>query len=151
MTLVLDVTVPTINHPEDVAYTEGQVGNSVTWQASDDNPTAYEVVRDSVIIKAGQWNSSSEQIVVSVDRLVPGVYEHVLFVFDVGGHVMSDPVLVTVIQAASTTTTTTAGPATPAEFPMTLVAVAVSVTSVAFAVIAIVMARKGILGHRPSG
>jgi parallel beta-helix repeat protein len=145
--VVLDVTVPAVNHPDDVTYTEGQVGNSITWQASDDNPRAYEVVRDCVVVREGLWNSSSEQIVISVDGLASGLYSYLLLVFDAGGHVMSDSVLVTVLEA--TTTTTTTGATSALEIP-TMVAVGVSIASVAFAAIVVVMAREGMLSRKSS-
>ncbi|MDH4214325.1 MAG: right-handed parallel beta-helix repeat-containing protein [Candidatus Thorarchaeota archaeon] len=145
--VVLDVTVPSINHPDDVTYTEGEVGNSITWQAFDDNPRSYEVVRNGVVIMQGLWNSSSEQIVVSVDDLDSGLYSYLLLVFDAGNHVMSDSVLVTVLQATSTTTTT--GVAGTLDIPM-MAAAGVSVASVAFAVIIIILAREGRLPRKSS-
>ena len=157
--VVVDVTIPTVNHPEDITYTEGQAGNSITWQASDDNPGEYEVLRDGIVVKAGLWNSSSEQIAVSVDGLAPGLYSYVLLVYDAGDHAMSDSVMVTVLMPTTTTTTvtttttpvttttTTTGVTTTQEISMMLLAIGISVTSVAVAVIVIVMARKGMLGH----
>jgi len=143
--VVLDVTIPTINHPEDMTYTEGEVGNSITWQASDDNPRAYEVVRDGIVLKTGLWNSSSEQVVISVDGLASGLYSYVLIVFDAGQHVMSDSVLVTVLEVITITTTT--GATSALDIP-TMVAVGISVASVAFAVIVVVMARRGMLSRK---
>jgi hypothetical protein len=140
MIVVLDVTVPTITHPEDLTYTEGQVGNSISWQATDDNPRAYQVIRDGTVVREGLWNSSSEQIVVSVDGLVSGLYSYSLLVSDAGGHVMSDSVLVTVLA-------TTTGARGALEIP-TMVAIGVSVVSVAFAVIVIIMARAGRLSRK---
>ena len=138
--VVLDVTVPTITHPDDLTYTEGQVGNSIVWQATDDNPHAYQVLRDDVVVREGLWNSSSEQIVVSVDGLTSGLYSYSLLVSDVGDHVMSDSVLVTVLA-------TTTGAGSVLELP-TMLAIGVSVVSVAFAVIVIIMARAGRLSRK---
>ncbi|MFW9982046.1 MAG: NosD domain-containing protein [Candidatus Thorarchaeota archaeon] len=145
--VVLDVTVPTINHPDDMIYTEGDVGNSIMWQATDDNPRAYQVVRDGGVVREGLWNSSSEQIVVYVDGLTPGLYSYLLIVYDAGDHMMSDSVLVTVL--GTTTTTTPTGATSILDIP-TMVAVGVSIASVAFAVIVVVMARKGLLSRKSS-
>ena len=131
--VVFDVTVPTITHPDDLTYTMGEVGNSIVWQATDDNPRAYQVIRDGVVIMEGLWNSSSEQIVVSVDGLASGLYSYSLVVSDAGDHMMSDSVLVTVLA-------TGAGGAL--EIP-TMLAIGVSVVSVAFVVVIIIMARAG--------
>jgi parallel beta-helix repeat protein len=133
--VVLDVTVPTINHPEDLTYTEGEVGNSIVWQATDDNPRAYQVIRDGVVVREGLWNSSSEQIAVSVDGLASGSYSYSLIVSDAGDHVMSDSVLVTVLP-------TTSGAGGALEIPMML-AIGVSAASVAFAVVVVIMVRAG--------
>ena len=142
--VVLDVTVPTINHPEDLTYTEGEVGNSITWEASDDNPRSYEVLRDGVVVREGLWNSSSEQIEVSADGLASGLYSYVLIVFDAGGHTMSDSVLVIVLGATGTTTPT-------GGLDISVVAaVGISATSVAFAAIVIILAREGRLSRKSS-
>jgi parallel beta-helix repeat protein len=133
--VVLDVTVPTITHPEDLTYTQGQVGNSIVWQATDDNPRTYQILRDGIAIMEGLWNSSSEQIVISVDGLASGLYSYSLLVSDAGGHMMSDSVLVTVLA----TTTGTGG---ALEIP-TMLAIGISVASVAFAGVVIIMARAG--------
>ena len=138
--VVLDVTVPTITHPEDLTYTQGQVGNSIVWQATDDNPRTYQVLRDGAAVMEGLWNSSSEQIVVSVDGLASGLYSYSLLVSDAGGHMMSDSVLVTVLA-------TTTGAGGVLEIP-TMVAISVAVVSVAFAVIVIIMAREGKLSQK---
>ena len=139
--VVLDVTVPGINHPEDVTYEEGAVGMSITWLASDDNPRTYEVLRDGIVVREGLWNSSSEQIVVSLDGLASGLYSYVLIVSDAGYHVMSDAVLVEVIEQTMVTTTL--------DIP-TIAAVGVSIASVTFAAIVIVMARAGMLARKSS-
>ncbi|MFX1560538.1 MAG: hypothetical protein ACFFBL_08110, partial [Promethearchaeota archaeon] len=139
--VVLDVTVPTINHPEDLTYTEGEVGNSIMWQATDDNPRTYQVICDGVVVREGLWNSSSEQIVVSVDGLTSGFYSYSLLVSDAGDHMMSDSVLVTVLE-------TTGGMGTLDI--STIVAIGISITSVAFAVIVLVMAREGMLSRKSS-
>ena len=138
--VVLDVTIPTITHPEDMTYTQGQVGNSIVWQATDDNPRTYQVTRDGVVIREGLWNSSSEQIVVSVDGLASGLYSYSLLVSDAGGHMMSDSVMVTVLA-------TTTGAGGTLEIP-TMLAIGISVASVAFAVIVIIIARAGKLSRK---
>jgi len=142
--VVLDVTIPTVNHPADITYIEGEVGNVIAWQASDDNPRSYEVLRDGVVVREGLWNSSSEQIVVSADGLASGLYSYVLVVFDAGGHTMSDSVLVTVLETTGTTT-----PTGGLDIPM-VAAVGISAASVAFAAIVIILARKGMWPRKSS-
>ena len=140
MIVVLDVTVPTITHPVDLTYIAGEVGNSIVWHATDDNPRTYQVLRDGAVVREGLWNSSSEQIVVSVDGLAAGLYSYSLLVSDAGGHMMSDSVLVTVLA-------TTTGARGALEIP-TMIAIGVSIASVAFAVIVIIMARAGKLSQK---
>jgi hypothetical protein len=140
MIVILDVTVPTITHPDDLTYTAGEVGNSIVWHATDDNPRTYQVLRDGVVVREGLWNSSSDQIVVSVDGLAAGLYSYSLLVSDAGGHMMSDSVLVTVLA-------TTTGAGGILGIP-TMLAIGISVASVAFAVIVIAMARTGKLSRK---
>jgi len=99
-----------LNQPSEIEYIEGQVGYNITWYASDDYPSTYELLsmRDElppaiplpqmpVLFKSGLWNDSSEAITLNVDGLSPGVYTYVLVVYDVRGNSATDWVKVTVM------------------------------------------------------
>ena len=104
---VIDATLPGIDHPEDIEYTVGDTGNSISWNPTDDNPVSYEIWRDDTLLLSGLWNSSSETITISIDGLVAGAYVYTIIVEDYGEHTSSDSVLVRVLPATTTSTTTT--------------------------------------------
>jgi hypothetical protein len=92
------------NHPSDIVYIDGQVGHSITWYASDENPGAYVVVLTHptyliapFTIKSGLWNHSSEAITVVVDGFSVGEHVISLIVYDLSGNHDSDKVLLTVL------------------------------------------------------
>jgi hypothetical protein len=91
-----ETTVPTTDHPSDITYIEGQVGNNITWHASDDYPSSYEILVDGTLLRTGSWNLTSEAITVIVDGQTAGEYNYTLVVYDVRGNSVSDEVLVTV-------------------------------------------------------
>jgi len=91
---VQDVTAPTIDHPDDVTYSEGTVNHFVTWNPSDLNPESYNVTRNGVLIESGTWNGGN--IIVSVDVQSRGIYTFICYVYDQAGNSISDEVLVTV-------------------------------------------------------
>ena len=97
-----ETTAPTINHPDDISYVEGQEGNNITWHASDDNPSSYQIMVNGTLFRSGSWNMTSEAITVVVDNLEPGGYNYTLVVYDVRGFSISDEVMVTVALQAPT-------------------------------------------------
>lgn len=104
---IIDGTLPSIDHPADIEYDEGDTGSSITWHPLDDNPVRYEIWLDDTLLRSGDWNSSSEIIIISVDGLPAGVYVYTVIVVDYGEHSASDSVLVRVYETSTTTTTTT--------------------------------------------
>ena len=93
---VLDGTSPTIDHPADIEYDEGELGNSIIWDPEDSYPVNYQIIRDEIVIKSGLWNSTLETISISVDGFGPGIYNYTLVVYDVGGNTETDTVFVVV-------------------------------------------------------
>ncbi len=91
-----ETTAPTLNHPSDIVYVEGQVGNNITWYASDNYPSWYRILKDGALLRSGSWNLSTEAITVIVDGLTTGEYNYTLTVYDLRGNSVSDEVLVTV-------------------------------------------------------
>jgi hypothetical protein len=104
---VVDTTSPTINSPVDIEFTEGATGFEILWIPYDATPTSYEIFLDEVSMRSGQWNSTSETILVSLDGLTPGLYNYTVIVFDEMGFFNVDTVWVTVNEVVITTTTTT--------------------------------------------
>jgi hypothetical protein len=109
---ITDDTPPTLDHPADVTYTEGETGNTITWTASGEQPVSYAVYRDDVLLEENSWSGSSYSI--NVDSFSVGVYTFELVIYDEAGNFVSDEVQVTVtapetsVTEDTTTTTTTA-------------------------------------------
>jgi len=93
---VLDGTPPILNHPDDIEYDEGEIGNSIVWNPQDSYPLNYRILWNETIIKSGSWNTTSETISISVDGLNPGAYNYTLVVYDIGGNTKTDTVIVVV-------------------------------------------------------
>jgi hypothetical protein len=92
-----DRTAPTLNHPMDIGYTVGATGNSITWSLSDEHPVSYQVLMNGTVVKAGDWNSTSEQVTVLVDGLVTGVRNYTIIVTDIAGNTATDEVIVSLV------------------------------------------------------
>ncbi|MHA2118093.1 MAG: fibronectin type III domain-containing protein, partial [Candidatus Thorarchaeota archaeon] len=50
-----DATSPTINHPNDIEYIEGDLGHSISWTPADTNPALFYITRNSVMVISGAW------------------------------------------------------------------------------------------------
>jgi hypothetical protein len=98
-----------LNQPSDFGYIEGQTGFNITWYASDDYPSTYEIYvkHDPLppmavlpgypsLLKSGLWNDSSESITLNIDGLSEGLHRYILVVYDVRGNNATDSVTVTV-------------------------------------------------------
>jgi hypothetical protein len=95
-----DRTVPEINHPDDVTFVEGVTGQNITWIATDDNPTTYEIaLSNGTIIDSGSWTSGTP-ILLDLDDFEAGTYECTITVNDIGSNYATDTVLVTVTAPA---------------------------------------------------
>ena len=93
---VTDITPPVLDHPDDLDYSEGTTGNTITWSASDLHPVSYRILLDGDEIKVGLWNLTVESISYSVDGYGVGVYNFTVVVEDIDGNWASDVVIVTV-------------------------------------------------------
>ena len=93
--LIEDTNVPLIDHPNDVIYEEGTIGNSITWNPSDTNPYYYNITRNTTILEHGIiWDG--ESITIDIDGLAEGVYNFTCFVYDRKDLFAWDSVFVTV-------------------------------------------------------
>jgi hypothetical protein len=93
---VLDGTLPSIDSPVNVTYSEGVAGPSITWDPTDAHPSSYVIYREGVSVKSGTWNASGETITVAVDGLSVGTYNYTIVVTDVGSNSANDTVYVIV-------------------------------------------------------
>jgi hypothetical protein len=93
---VFDGSAPTIDSPPDSEITGGTTGNNITWHPSDLHPLSYEIYQDGLLVKSGQWNSSSEFILIPLDGLTTGTYNFSIRVTDIGNNNATDHVTVIV-------------------------------------------------------
>jgi hypothetical protein len=100
-----DATPPTINHPQDITYTEGDLGHFIGWIPADANPASFYITRNGVMVISGAW--VGDEITLNVDLLPEGLYAFNCTVFDEGGNSASDVVIVVVEAGPQPTTTTT--------------------------------------------
>jgi len=90
---------PSINSPANINYEAGDTGNSITWIATDDNPTTYTIILDGTQVDSGSWSSGS-QITINVDDLSIGTHIYTCTVTDGDGQTDSDSVTVTVSESS---------------------------------------------------
>ncbi|MHA1576455.1 MAG: DUF4350 domain-containing protein [Candidatus Thorarchaeota archaeon] len=91
---VEDTMDPFLTSPADFTMTANTTGNTLTWAASDPNPSHFVILMNSTAYDAGVWDGSS--VVLDLDDLTPGIYFFTIRVNDTLGHMSEDTVLVTV-------------------------------------------------------
>ena len=92
----LPTSPPTFSDiPDDLTIEEYTTGNELNWIAIDENPTTYQILRDSIVIDSGVW-ISGVPITLNVDGLSPGSYDYSIILFDEDYLTVSDSVLVDV-------------------------------------------------------
>ncbi|MHA1638294.1 MAG: hypothetical protein ACTSUB_09815, partial [Candidatus Thorarchaeota archaeon] len=92
---VVENLAPTINHPSDVSYSEGDTDNSITWNPFDTHPDFYEIYRNGTMTHTANWFSGTD-IELVVDGLSAGTWNHTIIVYDEAGNSAVDTVLVNV-------------------------------------------------------
>ncbi|MFX1368974.1 MAG: hypothetical protein ACFFAY_10275 [Promethearchaeota archaeon] len=114
---IADLITPTIDHPADIWYLEGSLGNMITWSPDDLFPTEYSVFVNGVEAESEDWDGSS--ISYSADGLAVGVHNFTLVVIDINGNSAIDSVQVAVIDwpdGLPTTTTASTNTTDPFEY-----------------------------------
>lgn len=97
------VAAPSIDSPPDLSFENGSLGESITWNATVDEPKNYTVTRNEDSYLSGAWDGS--EIVVDLDHLYEENLTHTLPVnftfictfFDMQNESSSDTVIVNVI------------------------------------------------------
>ncbi|MHA1615318.1 MAG: NosD domain-containing protein [Candidatus Thorarchaeota archaeon] len=87
--------LPEINHPNDIEYDEGTVGNNIMWSPTDVHASHYVLYQNSSEVNVGDWDGGN--ITIDIDGLDPGVYNYTILVYDYYSNWASDDVIVTVI------------------------------------------------------
>lgn len=104
MVSVLDTIEPVINSLEDIQFTVGITGHSLTWILEDINPFSYEIIMHSIVIASGAWNSTGETVTITLDSMTVGTHFITITITDLAGNEASDVVIVSVLSASTTTT-----------------------------------------------
>ncbi|MGV9103939.1 MAG: NosD domain-containing protein [Candidatus Thorarchaeota archaeon] len=87
---------PTLDNPDNLTYTRGEDGNSISWSPSDVHPHNYTILRNGTTVLEGGWSGSD--ITIDVNGLNPGFYNYTLVVRDLGGNTAQDTVFVNVLK-----------------------------------------------------
>jgi hypothetical protein len=92
---VADLTPPLLEELDDFAYVVDTTGYELEWDASDRNPTSYEIFRNGTSLGSFPWDGSP--IIVSIDGLEVGIYNYTIRVLDIGNNQAVDEVWVSVV------------------------------------------------------
>jgi parallel beta-helix repeat protein len=98
---VIDTTTPAIDPPDDVQYELGSTGNTINWNASDLDPSSYEIHVDGSIVLDSSWNGSNVEY--GVDGLSLGSHSVMIVVHDSSGNYASDTVIISVTDTIAPT------------------------------------------------
>ncbi|MHA2363579.1 MAG: right-handed parallel beta-helix repeat-containing protein [Candidatus Hodarchaeales archaeon] len=94
--LTPDTTPPVISSPSDITIEEGSIGYSITWIGSDNNPWRASIWKNGSLFYDESWIGN--EIKISLDGLVAGIYEFNCTLIDEAGNTRSDIVIVTVFE-----------------------------------------------------
>ncbi|MHA2033104.1 MAG: hypothetical protein ACW99Q_27365, partial [Candidatus Kariarchaeaceae archaeon] len=97
---VEDTVSPLLTNPSDITYEEGNIGNSLSWIATDNNPDSYVIYSNESLVDSGTWVSGTP-VAISVDGLTLGIYNYTIFVNDTSGNANFDTAWITVQDTAS--------------------------------------------------
>ena len=90
---------PSINQPSDISYTEGDIGNSIQWTATDSDPSTYTITQNGAQIDSGSWISGNT-ISTNIDGLSQGTYTYIITISDQIGQTAIDTVIVTILPSS---------------------------------------------------
>ncbi|MCY3410656.1 MAG: hypothetical protein INQ03_03365 [Candidatus Heimdallarchaeota archaeon] len=94
---VTDDTSPILDtQPSDLSYSEGDLNNNITWQASDSYNDSYRVYKNNAIYEIGDWTSGSPTV-IDIDGLTKGSYNFTIMFLDESNNYITDTVIVTIL------------------------------------------------------
>lgn len=93
---VYDGTPPEIEPHPDVIFSYGELGHQIEWNVFDLHPSAFTILRNGSLFTSGLWNSSSENISISLNDHSWGTYNYTLIVEDIDSNQATDQVIVKV-------------------------------------------------------
>ncbi|MFX1283053.1 MAG: LVIVD repeat-containing protein [Promethearchaeota archaeon] len=95
ITILGDITSPTISSPPDIVASEGHY-DDISWEVYDETPHRYEIISlpDGDIIEEGPW--SNNLIELDVSNFTEGIYMVRCIVYDASGNFAFDDVKITI-------------------------------------------------------
>ncbi|MDF1539153.1 MAG: right-handed parallel beta-helix repeat-containing protein [Candidatus Thorarchaeota archaeon] len=93
--LLVDITLPIVTSPDDLRYDEGETGNWLAWNATDEYSADFSLMLDGVQILDDAWLGETYNI--SVDGLYLGSHNFTIRFVDAAGNSVSDEVWVSVM------------------------------------------------------
>jgi parallel beta-helix repeat protein len=93
------ITPPTITEPENISFTENQLGYSITWMITDltsNSSRSYTIYRNNSSILTNSW-FPGDSIIVNIEGLTTGKWNFTIVVTDGMGGINKDEVWVEVI------------------------------------------------------
>ncbi len=91
---------PEISTPADIIYEAGDTGHEILWTVTNFTPISYELIRNNSVLTSAIWTTGTT-LEVSIDNLDPTSYNYTLVVHDGGEFVLSDTVMVTVVDSTA--------------------------------------------------
>lgn len=98
----VDVTSPSITHPNDVSGIEG-ISGTLEWTVTDESSGDYVVARSGSTVASGSWDSG-DTITYDFTESVAGSYTYVITLTDDYGNEVSDSVVVLAVEGFDDTT-----------------------------------------------
>ena len=92
---VLDVTSPTITHPDDISGLES-VTETISWTITDESSGTYTIERDGTQVALGNWESG-DTVTYDVSESGAGSHTYIITCVDASGNEVSDEVEVTLM------------------------------------------------------
>jgi hypothetical protein len=102
MIRVIDTTKPEFSFiPNDLVYTEDSIGNTLSWNSTDNYAESYELYQNGTHLwDSGSW-SIANNITINVDGLVKGNYNFTLYIYDTSNNIQTDSVFILVIDTTN--------------------------------------------------
>ena len=91
---------PVIDHPDDVEYEGNSVGNTISWDVYDLDPSTYIIYLNGVVVEQNSWVFLNE-IAINIDSLSVGTHNYTIVVSDTNENIITDTVFVFVIPVVS--------------------------------------------------
>jgi PGF-pre-PGF domain-containing protein len=91
---------PEIYSPPDQTLEQGDTGK-IVWNVVDENPDAYRVLRNGILVKGPSTYKSGKKIPISINSTQLGIWNYIIYANDTFGNSASDQVDINIIDNTS--------------------------------------------------